>query len=197
MRVIVGLGNFDHPGTRHNVGYDFVDYLKEKYGKTKDWLAVDNLDTEELQGHVAAIEICGHRLLLFKPILGNINNSGKPLHWFLKTFDEDIKDVLIVHDELDLRPGQFKFKEKAGSARHNAIKNIKSYFGNNFARLKIGIGRPEKREPALDYVLSPPYNSQMDDVKISLVEAAEALEFVIQNSLQEAMSKFNGESDVH
>lgn len=193
MKLIVGLGNIDHPGTRHNVGYDFVDYLRSKY-KGSGWVSVEDPESDKEQGHLAAVNINGYELMLFKPILGNINTSGKPLMFFTKAFEIKSNDFIIVHDDLDLKCGEFKIKEKAGSARHNAIKNIVSYFGKNFARIKIGIGRPERSESVLDYVLSPPYNNQKYDMDVAIVKASEALEFALKRSLQETMSKYNGES---
>lgn len=194
MKVIVGLGNVDHPGTRHNVGYDFLDYLRFKYNGS-GWVALQDAESDAEQGLLSSVVISNSDVILFKPTLGNINNSGKPLMFFKKNLEIDLKDIIIVHDDLNLSCGQFKIKEKAGAAKHNAIKNIVSYFGKNFARIKIGIGRPEKRESVLDYVLSPPYNNQVHDVEVSMVKASEALEYALKTSLQEAMSKYNGETD--
>ncbi len=144
IKAIIGLGN---PGdqyykTRHNIGFRVVDTLAEQ--QHVSWRTFQLMDTTEIVVH-------NNRVLLIKPMT-YMNSSGKVIPMLLK---KGIKqdEILVVHDELELPFGQIKFKFGGSAKGHNGLKSIIESCGPNFYRLRMGIGRPERKEDVPDYVL--------------------------------------------
>ncbi len=150
MRLFIGLGN---PGeryrsTRHNIGFYVLDRLTYAFN-------VSFTSERKFLGDYAKI---GKSLFLLKPMT-YMNGSGQSVNAFMKFYRLVPEQILVVHDELDLMPGQFKFKKNGGHAGHNGLKSIQETIGNrNFWRLRIGIGHPRTiklMQRVDDYVLSP------------------------------------------
>lgn len=146
IKAIIGLGN---PGaqyykTRHNIGFRVVDVLAEQ--QHVSWRTFQLMDTAEIVVH-------NNHVLLIKPMT-YMNSSGKVIPTLLK---KEIKpdEILVVHDELELPFGQIKLKFGGSAKGHNGLKSIIEFCGPDFYRLRMGIGRPERKEDVPDYVLKP------------------------------------------
>jgi len=189
--LIVGLGN---PGskyelTRHNAGFLALDYFADQHGFA--------LTAEKWQGVYCRDRLAGSRVLLVKPQTF-MNKSGECVARFADFYRIEPANILVVHDDLDLPPGRIKVVARGGAGGHNGIRSIINHLGtSDFARLKIGIGRPERNEqgqgiPVDRYVLAG-FRDQERTVfneRLSLVD--EAIELFIEQGIDACMNKING-----
>lgn len=146
MKLIVGLGNpgGEYENTRHNIGFMMLD----AYAKNKNLV----IDKKKFNGSYCDTILNGEKVILLKP-LSYMNLSGEVVRRFIDFYKIDISDILIVHDDLDLKVGNYKLKEKGGSGGHNGLKNIELHLNSqNYKRLKIGISN-DKTKDTKDYVL--------------------------------------------
>ena len=147
---IVGLGNpgDKHKKTRHNAGYDFVDLLAKN-------LNVELKDTSKIDALYGEISFGESTIALVKPN-EFINNSGKTLNLLKKYKVRSLKDVLVVHDDMDLEPGEVKLKDGGGHGGHNGLKDIINRVGSDFMRLRFGIGHPALKNDTNAWVIKKP-----------------------------------------
>jgi len=143
MKLIVGLGN---PGkkyekNRHNVGFLAVDYLIDKFNATKV--------SSKFKGELFK----SNDFLFLKPTT-YMNLSGEALRAVKDFYKLSNDDIIVIHDDIDLKTGALKFKKGGGSGGHNGLKSIDSHIGNDYFRVRIGVGRPERKEEVVNYVLS-------------------------------------------
>lgn len=150
VSLIVGLGNpgAQYDGTRHNVGFDYVDQLAAEHGG--QWKA-----DRKYRGDLCKITLSGRPVTLLKPMT-YMNRSGQsvaPLAQFFKWAPEQI---LVAHDDLDLPPGVARFKQGGGHGGHNGLRDIIARLGNQkqFYRLRLGIGHPGQARDVVNFVLS-------------------------------------------
>jgi len=136
ISLIVGLGNTgnEYLNTRHNIGFNFVNYLSESY--KKDFLVEKRFESE-----IIDIFIESKKIFLIKPS-NYVNNSGKAVSLVSNYYKIKSKNILVVHDDLDLIPGVSKLKFSGGHGGHNGVKDIINHIGKDFWRLKLGIGHP-------------------------------------------------------
>ena len=185
--LIAGLGN---PGaryakTRHNAGIDFIEELSKKW----------NLKFEEIKSVKSKVSI--HKLdkvdvyLLIPDVF--MNNSGKALKPALKKYNLNIKDALIIHDDLDLPSGTCKLKKYGGDGGHNGLKSIIENFGGNkdFLRLRIGIGHPGDSKKVNDYVVKKGTKKEIQERKKAILSGIEIIEDVILNNWEKAVNKLH------
>ena len=146
MIVICGLGNPNNKyvGTRHNVGFKFIDKIKTKY---EFKILKKDKSKEIYRGKIKLIEY-----YLIKP-LTYMNLSGSPLANFLHYYKTPIKNLTVVHDDLDLILGKIKIKKGGGNAGHKGLLSIDKTIGNSYNRLRIGIGHPASKELVIKHVL--------------------------------------------
>jgi len=147
MRLIVGLGN---PGSRyarnrHNVGFMAVDAIARAHGAAP-W-------RQRFQGSTAEAVLGGERVLLLKP--GTyMNESGRAVAEAQRFFKIALGDVVVFHDELDLPSGKLRVKVGGGNAGHNGLRSITAQCGNDYRRVRLGIGHPGHKDLVHPYVLS-------------------------------------------
>jgi len=146
MKLFVGLGN---PGPkyarhRHNVGFMAVDRIAERHGFSP-W-------RRRFQSETAEGTIDGERVLLLKPMT-YMNESGRAVGEAARFLKIDLADIVVFHDELDLAPGKVRVKTGGGNAGHNGLRSISAHVGNDFVRVRIGIGHPGSKEAVVPYVL--------------------------------------------
>jgi PTH1 family peptidyl-tRNA hydrolase len=171
----VGLGN---PGrsyerTRHNAGYLVVEELAKRHGGS--WRS-------KKKAEAAPVGLGLKNVTLLKPTT-YMNNSGSALAGYR------VEDLIVVHDDLDLPPGDVRVKIGGGAGGHNGLRSIMNNLGNDFVRVRVGIGRPPEgaRITVTDYVLG-----RMDSaVKEAIPAAADAVEAVVENGPEWAMNRFN------
>ena len=147
MRLFVGLGN---PGSRyarnrHNVGFMAVDAIARAHGAAP-W-------RQRFQGSTAEAILGGERALLLKPAT-YMNESGRAAAEAQRFFKIALGDVVVFHDELDLPPGRLRVKIGGGNAGHNGLRSITAQCGNDYRRVRIGIGHPGHKDLVHPYVLS-------------------------------------------
>jgi PTH1 family peptidyl-tRNA hydrolase len=150
LQLIVGLGNpgAEHEDTRHNAGFWFVDELARRHDL--------RLKPERRYNAEAGRgEIAGRPLWFLKPI-GYMNRSGQSVRAFCDYLQLPSDQVLVVHDELDLPPGVARLKWGGGAGGHNGMKDVIAHLGEDFWRLRIGIGHPGHRDLVIGYVLERP-----------------------------------------
>lgn len=171
--VIVGLGN---PGrsyerTRHNVGFLVADELARRYGG--DW-------RKKKRSVAATVNIGAFPATLLKP-QAFMNNSGQAVG------GHRVEDLVVVHDDLDLPEGDVRIKVGGGAGGHNGLRSIIGQLGNEFVRVRIGVGRPPVGMTVTDYVLGK-MNSAVRD---AVPPAADAVEVVVEQGPEAAMNRFN------
>ena len=147
MKLIVGLGNpgKEYECTRHNVGFSFLDFYLSKNNKVPTWKS-------KFKGLYFETMIAGEKVLFLKP-QSYMNLSGTVVSQFVRFFKIEVSDILIISDDLDLKVGNFKLKDKGSSGGHNGLRNIEECIHTQkYKRLKIGISN-DKNYDTKDYVL--------------------------------------------
>lgn len=185
MYIIAGLGNpgkqYEH--TRHNVGFDTLDKLADKYR-----ISIDNKKHKAIcgQGYVE-----GQKVILVKPQT-YMNLSGESLREFIDFYKIDPKEELIViYDDISLDPGQLRIRAKGSAGGHNGIKNIIAHLGSEFQRVKIGVGEKPAHFDLADYVLSHFQKEERADVEAAMDRAVDAIARMVQGDLAGAMNEYN------
>jgi peptidyl-tRNA hydrolase, PTH1 family len=184
--LVVGLGNpgSEYEGTRHNVGAEVVQLLADRHGaklrKSKERAVVDE------------VVVGGRRLALAIP-LTYMNLSGEAVAPLVRRHGiDDPHRLVIVHDELDLPVGRLKVKLGGGLAGNNGLKSVKAHLHtDDFARVRIGIGKPPGRAEGVDHVLKRPGKRDRTELDIVVAEAADAVEVILSDGLDVAMHRFN------
>lgn len=185
MHLVVGLGN---PGetyrvTRHNLGFLVVDYLGKDYG-----IEVTKKRAESLWGQGS---VAGHRVILVKPQTF-MNRSGEAVVALMEYFHLPPEHLVVIHDDLDLEFGRMRLLPGGGAGGHRGVHSIHEALGSTqYARLKIGIGRPRHGESPERYVLSPWYEEQWADVPQMVTGAAAAVANILTLGLDKAMTVVN------
>ncbi len=184
ISLIAGLGN---PGpeydmTRHNCGFATIDRIADDLG-ARYWKSQDGC-------MVGIGKLDGEEILLVKP-QAFMNRSGGPLSHAMKRNGVDTDSILVIHDDLDLPEGAIRFKRKGGHGGHNGIRSICAVIGDEFARLKIGIGRPPGRMDSADYVLASIPKSAWEDYGVTIGRAAEAAIHAAREGMDAAMLRYH------
>jgi PTH1 family peptidyl-tRNA hydrolase len=186
MRLIVGLGN---PGeryrrNRHNVGFFVIDVLAARSGSARAQVEDD--------AWTATARVGGEDVLLVKP-LTFMNRSGVPLARLLPLHEAGPQDLLVVEDDIALELGTLRIRERGGHGGHNGLRSIIDELGTDeVARLRIGIRRGEIPDDLAGYVLADFLSEDVLVVQEVVGRAADAVECVVQEGLEAAMSRFNG-----
>jgi PTH1 family peptidyl-tRNA hydrolase len=181
--LIVGLGNVgaEYADTRHNIGFLVVDRL------AKD--AEANWETEHL-GALSRIKHKGRTLILLKPST-YMNRSGKAVNYWLQKEKIPIENLLIVLDDLNLEFGKQRLRGKGSDGGHNGLKDIDQVIGNNYARLRIGIGNDFRKGQQVDFVLGEWSDEENVDLPEIIKYAADTSKSFAAVGLAHTMNTFN------
>jgi len=186
IKLIVGLGNpgSQHLGDRHNVGFWFTDLIANDYHST--------FKTEsKYKGEIANTKINSHDCKLLKPSTF-MNTSGTSVAPLVNFFKLKSENILVVHDELDLAPGEVRLKFQGGHGGHNGLRDIISRLGSkNFYRLRIGIGHPGHKDAVSGYVLTKPSATDRTLINNSIEDAMRVLPEIIAGEFNSAMKKLH------
>lgn len=186
MLVIVGLGNPDdkYQGTRHNVGFDVIDLLAEKYN-----IAVD---TKKHRAYIGKGIIGGQKVIMAKPQT-YMNLSGESVRSLVEYYKVDPEtELLIIFDDISLDVGQLRIRKKGSAGGHNGIKNIIANLGTSvFQRIKVGVGEKPKGYDLADYVLGRFSKEDRELIKEGFECAAEAVAMITAGEIDQAMNKYN------
>jgi peptidyl-tRNA hydrolase, PTH1 family len=183
--LVVGLGN---PGpkyaaTRHNAGFMVVDLLAERIGGR---FKAHKGRADVVEGRVGGIPV-----VLAEP-KAYMNESGGPVVSIARFFKVPIERIVVVHDELDLPYGALRLKRGGGDGGHNGLRSTTSALGSkDYARVRVGIGRPPGRQDPADYVLRDFSAAERKDLAFHIDRAADAVELYLERGLEVAQNSYN------
>ncbi len=182
MFLLVGLGNpgSEYKGNRHNTGFMAADELVRRYNFSP-WRARFNAETAE-----GVID--GEKVLLMKPQT-YMNNSGVAVHAAMTFYKLPIENIFVFHDEMDVPLGKVKSKTGGGAGGHNGLRSIDAHCSPDYARIRIGIGRPADKSLVVPYVLSNFSKEERRVLDAELQDVAEAVPFLLSNGTAEFTSR--------
>ena len=184
MLLLVGLGNPspENENNRHNIGFKIINAINQKFGLSKQ--------KPKFKGLLTTGKISDKKVYAIKP-LTFMNNSGICIRELMEYFKINSADVIVFHDDLDINLGKVTVKFGGNSAGHNGIESIDKFIGKDYSRVRIGIGRPERKSMVTDHVL----DNFTDDEENSITELTknivEYLPVLIDKKLNLFSSKVN------
>ena len=182
--LVVGLGNIGskYKMTRHNIGFEIVDYLSNK----------EKLPFETFKlAEKTTLKKKGKKIVLIKPNT-YMNLSGKSVKYWMNKEKIPIENLLVITDDLNLPFGKLRIRSKGSSGGHNGLKNIEEIFGSqNYSRLRFGINNKEKNKNKVDFVLNKWNEIEYKSLEDYLNESCEIILSFIFNGIQNTMNKFN------
>jgi len=184
LKLIVGLGNPgpEYAQTRHNAGFWLVDELAARHGGSFRY------DSRH-QGELTRARIAGAEVWLFKPMT-YMNCSGGPTRSLASFYKVELDSILVAHDELDFPPGHVKMK-KGGGGGSNGLRDVIANLGDDFWRIRIGIGHPGDRSMVLDYVTGRPSREDAKVIGEAVEAAADIVPVIITEGPQKAMNRLH------
>jgi len=159
--VIFGLGNpgKEYRETRHNAGWWAVDLLTKEFG-TSEWQPKQKFLCELCEARIGVLPV-----LLVKP-LTFMNRSGECIHKIVDFYNLDVThNIIVLCDDIDLEPGDVRYRETGSAGTHNGLRSIVEQFGERFARIRIGVGKQQPGADLSTYVLSSPLAGEMEKIQ--------------------------------
>lgn len=182
--LVVGLGNMgpDYDGTRHNVGFEVVDHLADRFN-----VSFKN----DMLGDLAEFKYKGRTFILLKPSTF-MNRSGKAVNYWLQKKKVKNSNLIIVLDDLNLPFARIKIKPKGNNGGHNGLKDIDQILGGNlYARLRIGIGSEYRKGQQVNYVLGKWSEEELKELSNTIEKSGEAVLSFGTIGMNHTMNKFN------
>ncbi len=185
MYLIIGLGNPEnkYKNTRHNMGFDTINVLSEKY----------NIDVnkEKFDALVGDGQIEGEKVILVKPQTF-MNLSGDSAIQFVNFYKPKLSNIIAIYDDMDIEIGKIKVKTKGSAGSHNGMKSMIERIGSEeFPRVRIGIGKPKFENDRINYVIGPIPKEEKEILEKSVKDAAEAVVSIMKIGLDNTMNRFN------
>jgi len=187
--IVIGLGN---PGpryadTRHNVGYLVADELAVRMGAR--WKSHSSGRALAVEGRLAGPP--GVRAVIGRG-RGYMNESGGPVAALLRYYKASPHQLVVIHDELDVRYGDLRVKYGGGDNGHNGLRSVRSALETgDFHRLRVGIGRPPGRQDAADFLLSAFSSTERRELAVHLQRAADAVESLVTDGLEATQNTYH------
>ena len=186
MFIIAGLGNptLQYEGTRHNVGFDVIDTLAERYNIS--------VDTRKSRALIGKGMIEGHKVILVKPQT-YMNLSGESIRSLVDYYKVDEEsELIVIYDDVSLGVGQLRIRKKGSAGGHNGIKSILSELGTDvFLRIKVGVGEKPRKYDLADYVLGHFSKEEKEQMKEGNQKAADAVSMLLNGETEAAMNQYN------
>ena len=184
MLLFVGLGNPtpNSQNNRHNIGFKVVDLINQKFRLSKQ--------KPKFKGLLTTGNIGEKKIYVIKP-LTFMNNSGICIRELLEYFKIEAEDVIVFHDDLDVEFGKIKVKFGGSSAGHNGIASIDKFIGKDYSRVRIGIGKPENKVSASDYVLNDFTEDEQKHLEKITNNIIESISILIEKKLDLFSSSVN------
>ncbi len=185
MKIIAGLGNpgKEYRATRHNIGFEAVDYIAYDLG-----IYIDERKHKALLGKGI---FAGEKVIFLKPQT-YMNLSGESIRAALDYYKLTNEDLIVIYDDISLDVGEIRIRTKGSAGGHNGIKSIISHLGTDvFDRIKIGVGDKPKGYDLADYVLGKFKKNEVKNMEEAVINAKKALELMLQNEEEKAMNLFN------
>jgi PTH1 family peptidyl-tRNA hydrolase len=189
LRLIVGLGNpgAEHLRTRHNAGFWLADALAQREGARFG-------AESKLRGETAKVTVGAQPLWLLKPTT-YMNASGASVGAALRYWKIAPEEMLVVHDDLDLSPGQARLKFDGGHGGQNGLRDLFAHVGHGkFHRLRIGIGHPGHKDRVLGWVLGRPSAADEDAILDAIARSLDVLPLAVAGDFNEAMKRLHTNS---
>lgn len=185
MYLIVGLGNpeEEYSNTRHNMGFDTINKIAKQY----------NIDVNKnkFKGLCGSGIIENKKVILLKPQT-YMNLSGESIKETMDFYKIQQENLIIIYDDIDLEAGIIKIRKKGGPGTHNGMKSVISTIKTQeFARVRVGIGKPERKEQLIEYVIGKIPDKDQKILDEATTKSKEALIEIIKNGVDIAMNKFN------
>ena len=184
MILLVGLGNPtpDSNDNRHNVGFKIIDSINKKFGLTTQ--------KPKFKGLLTTGNISNKKVYAIKP-LTFMNNSGICIRELIEYFKIDAEDVIVFHDDLDVDFAKIKVKFGGSSAGHNGIESIDKFIGKDYSRVRVGIGKPEKKIEVSDFVLTNFTDEEKVDLEKVIQNIIDSMPILIDKKLDLFSSTVN------
>ena len=183
MFLVVGLGNIgkQYEHTRHNVGFDVIDLISDRYNIP--------VSREKFKGMYGEGNICGEKIILLKPST-YMNLSGESVREIANFYKIENENIIVLYDDISLDVGRLRVRSQGSAGGHNGIKNIIANLGTDiFPRVKIGVGQPEGE--LVSHVLGKFSKEDSEKLKEVFKVSMDAVENVISSGITEAMNRFN------
>ena len=184
MYLIVGLGNpgNEYAGTRHNIGFEAVDYIADKYNI--------ELNRIKFKGVFGEGFINGKKVILLKPTTF-MNLSGESIREVVNFYKISNEEIIVLYDDISLEVGRLRIREKGSHGGHNGIKSIIANLGTDvFPRVKIGVGAPKGN--LVSHVLGKFNDDEIEILRKTIIASCEATDIILSKGTKEAMNKMNG-----
>ncbi len=185
MYIIVGLGNpeEDYGRTRHNMGFNVINKIAKQYEI--------EVTKKKFQGLYGTGNIEGEKVILLKPQTF-MNLSGISIQEILKFYKLGVEQLIVIYDDIDVEPGIIRLRKAGGAGTHNGMKSVIHELNvQNFKRVRVGIGMPEKKEDLIEYVIGAIPDEDKEKLEKGIELAKEAVIEILKNGIDIAMNKFN------
>ena len=184
MKLVIGLGNpgFKYKETRHNLGFNAIEVFAKKF-KISEF-------QDKFDGKIAKATIFNQDVIFFLPMTF-MNNSGIPISKIVNFYKIPLSDIFIIFDDLDLAVGKIKIKMGGRDAGHNGLKSIDSYVGENYNKIKIGIGRPVLASMVTNYVLNKFDESEFYQINAILNFLAENFNLILSEQYEKFLNLYH------
>lgn len=184
MYLIVGLGNpeSDYSNTRHNMGFNVINQLSDKYD-----ICVNKNKFKALYGMG---NVNGEKIMFLKPQTF-MNLSGESVKEVVDYYKISIDEILVVYDDMDIEPGKIRIRKSGSSGTHNGMKSIVQCLkSQEFPRVRIGIGKP-RNDNFVEYVIGAIDSEDKEKLKVGVDKATDAVCAILEHGIDFAMNKFN------
>ena len=186
MYIIAGLGNpgRDYDMTRHNIGFEVIDYLADKYN-----VKVTKLKFKGIYGEM---NIGGEKVFVIKPQT-YMNLSGDCIAEFARFYKIPPENIIIINDDIDIAQGKLRIRAKGSAGTHNGLKSIIYQLQKDtFPRIRVGVGAPTHKDYDLaDFVLGKFTKDEIPTMEKAIINAADAAVEIVKSGVDKAMNKFN------
>ena len=183
MYLIVGLGNpeSDYSKTRHNMGFNVINKLSEKYEI--------EVNKSKFKGLIGSGTIENEKVILLKPQTF-MNLSGESIIEVINFYKIPLENLIVIYD--DVEPGKIRIRKNGSAGSHNGMKSVvNNLHTEEFTRIRIGIGKPKENTDMISYVIGYVPEEELENLNKGVEKAKEAVIEIIKNNVDSAMNKFN------
>lgn len=185
MYLIVGLGNpeEDYSNTRHNMGFDTINKLAKEYNI--------EINKKKFKGLYGTGLIENQKVILLKPQTF-MNLSGESIREAMTFYKITEENLIVIYDDIDIEPGKIKVRKTGGPGTHNGMKSVIANLNKKeFARVRIGIGKPERKGMLIEYVIGSIPSKDKEVLDIATNKGKDAVVEILKDGIDIAMNKFN------